>query len=120
MANNFITGLDIGSQSLKAAVAEVKSDGRTVLVNLFKTPSGGMRKGSIDDLAEMTRSLNIMFGEIKKISRNALKNIFLNVGGADIHIQSSKGIVAVSRADNEIYQDDIERAEQASQAINLS
>jgi len=79
MANNFITGLDIGSQSLKAAVAEVKSDGRTVLVNLFKTPSGGMRKGSVDDLAEMTRSLNIMFGEIKKVSKNALKNLFKHI-----------------------------------------
>ncbi|OGY66177.1 MAG: cell division protein FtsA [Candidatus Harrisonbacteria bacterium RIFCSPLOWO2_02_FULL_41_11] len=118
MANNFITGLDIGSQSLKAAVAEVKSDGRTVLVNLFKTPSGGMRKGSVDDLAEMTRSLNIMFGEIKKVSKNALKNLFINANG-DVHVQSSRGIVAVSRADNEVYQDDIDRAIQASQAIKL-
>ncbi len=119
MANNFITGLDIGSQSIKAAIAEVKSDGQASLIKLVKTPSGGMRKGAIDDLAEMTRALNVMFGEIKKVSRNALKNIYLNVGGPDIRVQSSKGIVAVSRADNEIYQDDVDRAVQASQAINL-
>lgn len=119
MANNFITGLDIGSQSIKAAIAEVKSDGQASLVKLIKTPSGGMRKGAVDDLAEMTRALNVMFGEIKKVSRNALKTIYLNVGGSDIRVQSSKGIVAVSRADNEIYQDDVDRAVQASQAINL-
>ncbi len=119
MANNFITGLDIGSNSLKAAIAEVKKDGQLSLVKLIKTPSGGMRKGNIDDLSEMTRSLNMMFGEMKRVSRNALKNIYVNVGGPDIHIQSSRGIVAVSRADSEIYQDDIDRAMQASQAINL-
>lgn len=119
MSNNFLTGLDIGSSNLKATIAEVKNNGQLSLVKLIKTSSGGMRKGNIDDLAEMTRSLNIMFGEIKKISRNALKNIYVNVGGPDIRIQASRGIVAVSRADSEIYQDDIDRAMQASQAINL-
>ncbi|MDE2001654.1 MAG: cell division protein FtsA [Patescibacteria group bacterium] len=119
MANTFITGLDIGSSSLKAAVAEVKSDGKLSLVRLLKTPSGGMRKGTVDDLAEMTRSLNNIFTDIKQISRNALKNLYVNVGGADVRVQSSRGIVAVSRADSEIYQDDVDRARQASQAINL-
>lgn len=119
MANNFVTGLDIGSQNIKAAIAEVKNDRQASLVRILKTPSGGMRKGSVDDLTEITRALNIMFGEIKKISKNAIKNIYLNIGGPDIRVQSSKGIVAVSRADNEVYQDDIDRVVQASQAISL-
>ena len=119
MTQRYITGLDIGTNSLKAAIAEISNEGRTSVIKILKTPSGGMRKGTVDDLAEMTRSLNIMFSEIKKISRNALKNIFLNVGGSDIHVQSSRGIVAVSRADYEIHQDDVDRAVQASQAINL-
>src|SRR3989338_8583586 len=103
MANNFITGLDIGSNSLKVAIAEVKKDGQLSLVKLIKTSSGGMRKGNIDDLSEMTLALNIMFGERKKVTRNSMKNIYVNVGGPDVHIQSSRGIVAVSRADSEIY-----------------
>lgn len=119
MAQSYITGLDIGTNSLKAVIAEIKKDGQLSVLKILKTPSGGMRKGSIDDLAEMTRALNIMFGEIKKVSKNALRNIFVNVGGADIHVQFSKGIVAVSRADYEIQAEDIERAVQASQAINL-
>lgn len=117
---NFITGLDIGTNNIKAAIAEVKKDGQLTLVKLIKTPSGGMRKGSVDDLTEMTRALNLMFGEIKKVSKNALKNVYVNAGGSDTHVQSSRGIVAVSRADNEIHQDDVDRAVQASQAINLS
>ncbi len=119
MANNFLIGLDVGSGNLKAAIAEVRNDGQLALVKLVKSPSGGMRKGNIDDLAEMTRSLNILFSEIKKNYRGALKGMYVNVGGADTHVQSSRGIVAVSRADSEIYQDDIDRAIQASQAINL-
>lgn len=119
MANNFLLGLDIGSGNLKAAIAEVKSDGQLSLVKLMKSPSAGMRKGNIEDLGEMTRSLNILFSDIKKNYRGALRNIYVNVGGPDTHVQSSQGIVAISRADSEIYQDDIDRAVQASQAIKL-
>lgn len=119
MPQNYLTGLDIGSHGIKAVIGEVGNDGRLTLIKALKSPSAGMRKGAIDDLAEMTRSLNLIFSEIKKVSKSALKNIFLNIGGADIHMQSSRGMVAVSRADCEIYQDDIDRAVQASQAIKL-
>ncbi|MBI3045922.1 MAG: cell division protein FtsA [Candidatus Harrisonbacteria bacterium] len=120
MSQQYITGLDVGTNSLKAVIGEIKNDGQLAVIKILKTASGGMRKGSIDDLAEMTRALNIMFSEIKKVSRNAIGNIFVNVGGTDIHVQSSKGIVAVSRVDYEIQPEDVDRAVQASQAVNLS
>jgi cell division protein FtsA len=41
------------------------------------------------------------------------------VGGSNVKLQNSRGIVAVSRADSEIYSEDIERVIKASQAINL-
>ncbi len=119
MPQNYITGLDIGSHSIKAVIGAIKNDGQPALVRVLKVSTVGMRKGAVDDLAGVTRSLNQIFGEIKKVSKNALKNIFLNIGGADIRLQSSRGMVAVSRADYEIYQDDIDRALQASRAINL-
>lgn len=117
---NYITGLDIGSQSIKAAVAEIKKGGKLTLVRLFKMPSKGIRRGTVDDIADATYAVNNAFGEIKKISKSAIKNIFLGVGGADIKVHSSSGSGAVSRADNEITQDDIDRVIQASRAINLS
>ena len=90
MSQSFITGLDIGSNSLKAVVAEVKKGGQMSFVKILKTPSSGMRKGSVDDLAEMTRSLNVMFGEIKKISKDALK-IFISISAAPIPMSSLPG-----------------------------
>ncbi len=119
MPQNFITGLDIGCHSTKAVIGTIKNDGQPVLIKVFKVSTAGMRKGVVDDLSGVTRTLNQIFGEIKKVSKNALKNVFLNIGGADIRLQSSRGSVAVSRADYEIYQDDIDRALQASRAISL-
>lgn len=119
MSQKYITGLDIGSNNIKAVVGELKKDGRLAVIRAMKFPSAGMRRGTIDDLAAMTRSLNQVFGELRQISKDALKNIFLNIGGSDIRIQSSRGMVAVSRSDYEIHQDDIDRALQGAQAVNL-
>src|SRR3989344_9369971 len=98
MSQKYITGLDIGSNNIKVVVGELKKDGRLAVIRAMKFPSAGMRRGTIDDLAAMTRSLNQVFGELRQISKDALKNIFLNIGGHDINIQSSRGMVAVSRS----------------------
>ena len=120
MPDNYITGLDIGAGSIKAIVGQVNDDGRISILRVFKSPSAGMRKGVIDDFSEMTRSLNQIFSEIKTFSRQALKNIYVNVESCDVHTQFSRGIVAVSRADYEIHKDDIDRAVMASQAVKLA
>jgi len=119
MSENYITGLDIGASNIKAVVGQVSENGRISVLRVFKSPSMGMRKGVIDDFSEMSRSINQIFGEIKNFSRQALKNIYVNIEGCDIHTQFSRGIVAVSRADFEIHKDDIDRAVQASQSVKL-
>lgn len=116
---NSIVGLDIGSHSIKAVVAEVNKKGKLSLIKVLKMPSAGMRRGIVDDLPEATRAISQVLGEIKQVSKNAAKNIYLSVGSPDFRVQHSRGIVAVSRADSEIYKDDIDRAVEASQAIKL-
>lgn len=117
--NNYLMGLDIGSARIKAAVGELGRDGRLALTRVFRLPSAGVRKGMVDDLGEATRAINGVLTEVKRNFKLAPKNIFLNTGGVNARVQSSRGIVAVSRADSEIHQDDMDRAVQASQAINL-
>ncbi len=119
MHPRYIVGLDVGTYSIKAAVAEVKKNSKLSLVQVFKVPSAGMRRGVVDDLGEATRAISQALGEIRQISKGAIKNIYLGVGSPDFRSQMGMGMVAVSRADSEIYQDDIDRAVDASQAIKL-
>lgn len=115
----YITALDIGTSQIKALVAELKKNGQLSLLSIFKSPSNGLRKGEVVKLEEAIQSLNRILSEIRQVNRLALKNIFVNVGGSNIRVQHSRGFVAVSRADNEIYQEDMERAVKGSQAVNL-
>lgn len=118
MSSHYIAGLDIGTASVKAVVVEAR-DNRLVPRLFMKEKSTGLRRGAIVDMAEITPIIARMVSEIKKFSKSASRNIYVNIGSSEIKTQNSRGIVAVSRADNEIYQDDIDRALKASQAVTL-
>ncbi len=119
MSSSIIVGLDIGTQNIRAAVAEIKRDNQISLLSLIKMPSSGMRRGTVDNVVDATHAIGQALTELKKINKGVIKNIILGVATPDVKVQHSKGVVAVSRADDEIYRDDIDRVIQSSQALSL-
>ena len=115
----YFTALDLGSSQIKALVGELKKDNQLSLLGVFKTPAAGFRKGEAVAIEDAIHSLQHIFSEIRQLGKLALKNIFINVNGSNVKLQSSRGIIAVSRADNEIYQEDVDRVIKASQAVSL-
>lgn len=118
MAPRFIVGLDIGTSTIKVALGEFRN-GKIILRTLYQEPSAGLRKGAVWDLAEAVPALSRAVEPIRRLNKSALKVIYSNISSPQAKVQHQKGIIAVSRADNEIYQDDIDRAVKAAQAINL-
>ncbi len=119
MASQSIVGLDIGTSAIRIAYAEKQKNGKPLLKLVIKEFSRGLRKGAIIDLGEASQAVAKMLAEVKKHSRSALHNIYVNVGTPQVKTQVSRGITAVSRVDAEIYQDDVDRVIRASQAVNL-
>ena len=118
MSSNFITGLDVGTSSITAEGAETRG-GKLPLRGVFREPSAGLRRGAIVELAEASQAISKVISQIKKISKSAAQNIYVNLGTSQVKAQHSKGFVAVSRADSEIYDDDVEKVIRSSQAVNL-
>lgn len=118
MGSNVIVGLDIGTASVKAVVAE-DVGGRPALRGIVKEAAAGVRKGTVVDLAECSPAVARALAGVKKISKSGVRNVYVNIGTPQIRCQISRGIVAVSRADSEIYEDDIERVVKSSQAVGM-
>lgn len=117
--SNLITGLDIGSSQIKGIVAEEKKDGTLFVVSAFKQPMSGLRRGMVVDAEDATQILRDLVLDLQKISKKATSNIFVNVNSEHMRTRHSKGIAAVSRADQEIQQDDVDRVMDASKAVKL-
>ncbi|MBI4034068.1 MAG: cell division protein FtsA [Candidatus Brennerbacteria bacterium] len=115
-----VTGLDIGSAQIKCVVAEEKKDGTLSVLAAAKRPSSGLRRAMLVDVEDATRILREMVVDLQKISKRTVQDVFVNVNGEHIKPRLSRGVVVVSRADQEIQEDDIERALGGARAIRLT
>ncbi|MBM3654685.1 MAG: cell division protein FtsA, partial [Alphaproteobacteria bacterium] len=114
-----VTGLDVGSSAVRGVVAEERSDGALEVLYAFARPAAGFRRGVLVDVEDATHSLRDVALEIKKVSRRAMRNVYVNIQSEHVHARPSRGIVAVARADQEIQEEDMDRVMEASQAVKL-
>lgn len=117
--SQIITGLDFGSSSVKGVVAQVRKDGTLSVITAFRHPAGGFRRGTLVDTEEAGAVMHELAKELHAISRGAVKNVYLNFNSEQIKTRPSRSIVAVARSDQEIQQEDVDRALESSRAFKL-
>jgi len=121
--NNLIAGLDIGSTTVKIVVGQTVEDASGTLdlqiLGAVQTPSVGVSKGSINSIEDVVSVVSSGLEKIERIVGVPIENVWLGITGLHIMSQSNKGVVAVSKADNEITAEDVERALEAAKAISV-
>ena len=116
--DNIVTGLDIGTHSIKALVAQRKQGGWEVL-SYAEIPSFGLRKGAVVNIEETSKNVQMIMSGIEKDCNRRINSVFVNIGGSHLYVTPSDGIISVSRADQRISKEDVERVLQATRAINI-
>lgn len=117
---NFITGIDIGNSTIKTVIAEFKPNyQRPQIIGIGISQSNGLRRGLVVDLEEATKDLKESIVQAESSSGVKIKNAYVSISGSHIRTQLSKGVIAVSRADNEVSENDIQRVIEAASAVSL-
>ena len=65
--NRFVTGLDIGTENVRAVIATVGKDGAVAVVGYNEGKSAGMRKGVPANLTGPAESIDKMLGEAERM-----------------------------------------------------
>ncbi len=120
MARHISVGIDIGSHHVKVVIAEEVKDGERIVPKILGTGSAetrGLRKGFIVDVGEVSRSVRSALDKAEKASGVEVKRAFVSVGGVGLGSTLATGSVAVSRADLEVTNLDIENAHEAAEAV---
>lgn len=120
MREKIISGIDVGTSGVRVIVGGLGKDGKLRVLGAGTAPSEGTRKGAVVNIEEVSGAIKKAAAEAERISGFSVDAAYVSVGGAHIDSLSSKGIVAVSRPNGEISQEDINRAIQASQSFPLS
>jgi len=118
--SEIITGIDIGSNNIRIAVGEIAEDSENVnIVGLSEGKSDGVSKGNIRSIENVVESIVSTKTKAEKMTSNALDHCVVSVSGSHVLAQKSKGVVAISRADGEIREEDVDRVLEAAQAVSL-
>jgi len=118
MAKALVTGLDIGTGSIKILV--VKKEGEKLeVVSHIQENSSGVRRGVVVNVEEVSNILGSFLSQIKEETGEQVQSVYVNVDGSHLFSLPSRGTIAVSRADQKISEEDIQRVLQAAQTFSL-
>jgi len=120
MKPSFITGLDIGSGSIKGLTVLRKQDSPNFeVLGRSEKFSLGIRRGAIVDSEAVSKNIRWVINQLENESGQKIDDVYVNLGGSHIFCTPSHGAVVVSRADQKISKEDIDRVLQSAQAFSL-
>lgn len=121
MADQIITGIDIGSSKLAVVVAHISDEEEQPRVMGFASvPSAGVKRGQIVDIQRVTDVLEQAVEQAERMAGSKIDHAIVSVGGPHIESLNSNGVVAVTNPHAEIHADDVTRVIDAANAISLS
>jgi cell division protein FtsA len=117
---NIVIGLDLGTSQIRTIVAQVQGDdSRPLVLGVGVAPSAGISNGVVVDIEDTISAINKSKEEAERIAGVPIEHAYVSINGKHIVSQFSKGVVAVSRADGEISEEDVNRVISAAQAISV-
>ena len=114
-----ICGLDLGSSKIKVLLVEKNKDGNLELVDKIEKDSEGIRRGIVVNKERVSNILSEIFDQISLSTKKKISSVYTALNGSHIFLVSSRGLVSVSRADQKISEEDVQRVIQAAQSVNL-
>lgn len=113
-----IVGLDIGTTKVTVVAGQVQ-EGMIQIMGIGTASNSGLRKGAVVDIEETVSSISSAVEEAERSSGIPIESCFASISGNQLASLDSKGIIAVSRADGEIADSDVERVLEAAKSVAL-
>ena len=121
MENDIAVGLDIGTTKVCAIVASPDETypGKLKILGIGRSQSDGLTRGVVTNIEKTVRSIQNAVQEAQ--AQSGVKIDTVTVGIAGDHIQSfqSRGVVTISRPENEITQEDVDRLIEDTKRVAL-
>ncbi len=119
--DTIITGIDIGSTTIRVACGTYKTnrDGDEVIhiIGAAEAPADGVSKGAITSIEDAVSSISSALEKCERMTGAPIEHAYVSVNGAHVMAQESHGVVAVSKANGEVGEDDIDRVIEAAQSV---
>ncbi len=116
--SSYVASLDIGSSKVCVLIAEMNRKQFNIL-GVGTAECKGVKKGIIVDIDATVEAIKNAVRQAEQMSNREIKSVFVNIIGGYTSIYKNKGVIAVTREDKEITQDDVKRVLQAARVISV-
>ena len=113
-----IVGLDIGTSSVRAVIAELL-DGQLEIVGMGEAESRGLRKGVISKPDLTVDAIKQAIEKAELMSGLSVSQVYAGLAGSTIQGQNSPGMIAIPGRHREITREDIRRVIDTACAVSI-
>ena len=118
--DSIVAVLDLGSEKIRVAIAEIDENKNIAIIGKGEADSkGGIRSGVIINIEAVVGSIVEAVEKAEMQAGREISGLFVAVSGGSVESYNSKGVVAISGADKEIRETDIERVIEAARAVAI-
>lgn len=114
-----VAGIDIGTSTVRVVIGTPGDDGGLDIVGIGKSVSKGLRKGVVVNLDATVETIRAAVEEAELMAGLPVQEAFLGVAGVHVKGLNSRGVVAVSRKDQKILKDDVNRVLDAAKSLQI-
>ena len=115
-----MVGLDLGTSKVAVVIAEADDYGQLSIDGVGEVPAEGLRKGVVVNIEKTVHAIQTAMVTAERMAGARGEAVIASLAGPHINSQNSRGVVAVSRQDREIDDEDVERVVEASRAISVA
>lgn len=123
MKDDIIAGLDIGSNSIRLVVGQRSANGngpeQLHIIGAVESPSHGISRGAVTSIEDTTSAISACLEKAERLVGVPISSVWVSINGPHIKCERSKGVVAASKSDGEITEDDVARAIEAARALSV-
>lgn len=113
-----ITGLDIGSTTIRVVVGQVKAEDRSIhIIGAAEAVAEGVSKGVVTSIEDAVSSVSQALEKVERMTGIPVEHAYVSLNGSHVLSQDSHGVVAVAKANGEIAEDDVKRVIEAAQTV---
>lgn len=115
----YYVGIDVGSSKISVVVGEPDEEGVLSIIGIGTSHTTGVRKGVVTEIEETVSGISEAIEMAESLSGSQIASATVNINGGHISSINSRGVVAVAMPNGDISRNDIARAEDAAQAVQI-
>lgn len=114
-----LCAIDVGSSKIATLIASISEDDKINLIGVSAVNSRGVKKAQIVDIEDAVAAITESIEAAERMAGYSISSAYITIGGPQIESINSHAVVAVSKPDAEISENDVLRVNDAARAIPL-